>query len=138
VEEVDVARKEKFTAKQVVDVLHKTRGMQGAAAVELECSPGTIRNYAKRYPSVRQALKDEKDLNLDAAELSLLRAVDRGEGWAVCFFLKTRGKQRGYVEKTEVEVLVKQELQSAIALMEDELEPDEFMRVAAVLAKLKG
>lgn len=33
---------------------------------------------------------------LDHAESSLQKAVLKGEAWAVCFFLKTQGKSRGY------------------------------------------
>ena len=39
---------------------------------------------------------------LDVGELSLLRAVQNGEAWAVCFLLKTQGKQRGYIERAEI------------------------------------
>ena len=37
------------------------------------------------------------------AELALYKAIQDGEGWAVCFYLKTQGKQRGYIERQEIE-----------------------------------
>jgi hypothetical protein len=129
-----MARKQKFTAAQVIEALEKTCGMKGPAARLLGCSRRTVANYAKRYASVAEAIEEQRELNLDAAEMSLLRAVERGEAWAVCFYLKTQGKHRGYTEKTEVEDLVKQELEAVFALLEEELEPDEFMKVAGVIA----
>ena len=130
-----MARKEQFTAAQVIEALGKTCGMKGPAARLLGCSRRTLYNYEKRYASVAEAIEEQRELNLDAAEMSLLRAVERGEAWAVCFYLKTQAKHRGYTEKTEVEVLVKQELQAMLALLEDALEPHEFMKVAGVIAR---
>jgi hypothetical protein len=130
-----MARKEKFTAAQVIEALEKTRGMKGPAARLIGCSRRTILNYERRYTSVAEVAKEQHELNLDAAEMSLMRAVERGEAWAVCFYLKTIGKHRGYTEKTEVNVLVKQELRAMLALLEDALEPHEFMKVAGVIAR---
>jgi len=39
---------------------------------------------------------------MDVAEAALLRAIQKGEAWAVCFFLKCKAKQRGYSERTEI------------------------------------
>jgi hypothetical protein len=44
---------------------------------------------------------------LDEAESQLGAAVRRGEGWAVCFLLKTRGRERGYVERSVMDVNAK-------------------------------
>ena len=38
------------------------------------------------------------------AELSLFKAIQTGEAWAVCFYLKTQGKDRGYVERYETQL----------------------------------
>jgi hypothetical protein len=130
-----MARKEQFTAAQVIEALGKTCGMKGPAARLLGCSRRTILNYERRYASVAGAIEEQRELNLDTAETSLLRAVERGEAWAVCFYLKTQAKHRGYTEKTEVEVLVMQELQAMLALLEDALKPHEFMKVAGVIAR---
>jgi hypothetical protein len=130
-----MAGKERFTTAEVIEALRKTNGMKGPTARLLGCTYRTVVNYEKRYRPVADCIREERELMLDAAELSLARAVEKGEAWAVCFTLKTIGKGRGYVEKTEVEVLVKRELQNMFALLEDELEPDEFMKVAGILSR---
>lgn len=94
---------EKYTAAQMIDVIRHAKGMVTVAARRLGCDPDTVRNYAKRYPTVAQAMKDEREGVTDVAELSLYRAVQNGEAWAVCFYLKTQGKGRGYVERAQVE-----------------------------------
>jgi hypothetical protein len=91
----------RYTAEQVSAALHKSRGMVSHAARALGCDPDTVRNYAKRHPTVAAALHEEREQTTDIAELALYRAIEAGEAWAVCFYLKTQGKERGYVERHE-------------------------------------
>lgn len=75
--------------------------MVSVAARNLGCNRRTIQRYAKRHETVREALEDARELMTDTAELALYKAIRDGEAWAVCFYLKTQGKQRGYVERSE-------------------------------------
>ena len=94
--------KQVFTAAQVVEALTKNKGMVYYAAKSLGCSHTTIYNYAKRYASVREAMEAQDGEFVDTAELKLRQAVINGEAWAVLFALRTKGKERGYVERSEV------------------------------------
>ena len=42
---------------------------------------------------------------LDLAETKLLENINNNENVAIIFYLKTKGKSRGYIEKQEVEVV---------------------------------
>ncbi len=97
-----MANKERYTVGQVVNALNETKGMMGQAARRLGCHHDTITNYAKRHASVKAAITQSREEMTDAAELALYNAVTRGEAWAVCFYLKTQGKKRGYVERQEL------------------------------------
>lgn len=96
-----MANKPKFTPEQVIEAIEQTKGFVSQTARRLQCHPDTVRAYAKRYVSVRKALQEEREKMLDAAEMSLYAQVMNGESWAVQFFLKTQGKDRGYVERQE-------------------------------------
>lgn len=76
--------------------------MVTVAAKALGCTPKTIRNYRDRYPSVREAITDSRDQMLDVAELQLAKQINNGNISAIIFYLKTQGKQRGYIERSEV------------------------------------
>jgi hypothetical protein len=95
-------RYEKYTVSQIVDAIRASSGLITVAARHLGCAPDTIRNYAKRHPTVRQVLKEEREQVTDIAELALINAIQSGEAWAICFYLKTQGKDRGYVERQEI------------------------------------
>ena len=46
-----------------------------------------------------------KESLLDLAESKLMENINNNENIAIIFYLKTKGKQRGYIEKQEVEVV---------------------------------
>ena len=93
---------ERYRAAQVIQAIRDTKGLVSMAAERLRCEPDTVRAYAKRHPTVAAALKEERERMTDVAELSLYNQLLKGEGWAVCFYLKTQGKDRGYVERHEL------------------------------------
>ena len=94
--------KPKFTATQVAQALDQHKGMVYLAAKALGCSHVTIYNYAKRHPTVQEAIDRNRGQVLDTAELSLYNAILREEHWAITFALRTIGKDRGYTERQEV------------------------------------
>lgn len=91
----------KYTPSQVELALRTTHGCVYAAARALQCHPETVYRYMRRYPSVQRARDESRELRLDLAELRLDQAVQAGQAWAVCFFLKTQGRRRGYSERFE-------------------------------------
>ena len=92
----------KFTVEEVIAAVKKNRGILALAAKELGCARQTLHNYVNRYPTVAQAVSDERESLLDLAEGSLFEQVRKGNITAIIFTLKTIGKSRGYVERQEV------------------------------------
>ncbi len=91
---------ERYTVPQVITALQQARGMVTVAARSLGCNPQTVRNYIARHATVASALHEERERTTDVAELALYKAIQNGEGWAIAMYLKTQGKDRGYVETT--------------------------------------
>ncbi len=91
----------RYTRDQVVNALEECKGMIYLAARRLGCHPNTVSNYMRRYPAVRDVVTAKRGEMVDTAEIALHKAIQGGEGWAVCFTLKTLGKERGYVERQE-------------------------------------
>lgn len=63
-----------------------------------------IYRYLDKHPNLKATLADTRETMLDNAESSLYKGVLRGEAWAVCFFLKTQGRSRGYTERKDGKV----------------------------------
>ena len=96
--------RQRFTQQQVIDAIKETRGMVYLAAKRLGCEAQTIYNYRDRYAAVRAEMEQQDGEVDDAAEMVLYKAIMAGEPWAVQFRLRTKGKGRGYVERTQQEV----------------------------------
>ena len=91
----------RYTNEQIITALKEARGMVYVAARTLGCSPVTIYKRINRVASVRDAAEYTSGLTTDIAELKLFQAIEKGEPWAVAFYLKTKGKDRGYTERHE-------------------------------------
>jgi hypothetical protein len=102
-----------------VEALAASRGLVYAAAKRLGCSPQAIYKAAKRSPKVKAAIEEQRGLLVDMAELGLAKAITDGDMRAIIFTLKTLGKERGYVERGELEVRAmadwRQAVQEALA-----------------------
>ena len=90
-----------FTVDEVAAALEKSHGLVSFAARLLGCNRTTIYNYFEKYPHLRQIITDAGEALVDKAELAVEKAIDNGEGWAISLVLKTKGKNRGYVERIE-------------------------------------
>ena len=63
---------------------------------------GTYYNWMKK-DAFAEAVDCQKEATIDYAESKLMMAIKSGNLTAVIFFLKTKGKKRGYIETQEIE-----------------------------------
>lgn len=89
------------TADDYVKAIIANRGIISYAADDLGVTPASVYGAIKRYPSVAQALEESRERFVDTAERALLHQVEDGDTTAIIFLLKTLGKKRGYVERSE-------------------------------------
>lgn len=94
--------KKERTAERVIEAVKETHGLLTLAAVKSGIGYRTICRYVAENPAVAEAVQEAKEGTLDLAEGKLFTAISKGEAWAICFYLKTQGKQRGYTERHEV------------------------------------
>lgn len=69
----------------------------------------TIYNWINGNAKFMEAFQDQIEALIDFAESKLLSSISNGSDTATIFFLKTRGKTRGYVEKSEIDHTTKGE-----------------------------
>ena len=92
-----------YTAKQFIDNIPGTGGIITSIARKVGCKWHTAKKYIEGYPTINRAYQDECEIILDLAESELIKTIKRGEQWAVKYLLSTKGKGRGYTEKSEYE-----------------------------------
>ena len=94
-------RRAEFTQAQVARALAAVGGFVTSAAKRLGCDPKTVYRYIERFPALKDVLAEAREVAIDHVESKLMGAIDDGNVTAMIFFLKTRGKSRGYVERSE-------------------------------------
>lgn len=104
-----------YTAKQFIDAIPGTGGIITTIAQRVGCAWHTAKKHIDAYPTIQTAYADELNKNLDIAEaiiidnLKLLRKEQEQtrepvETSDARWLLATKGRGRGYVQKTETEV----------------------------------
>ena len=94
--------RDELNAEMVIKAIAEYKGNVSMVARHFKMSRQTLYKYINAHPSVMAALEEARETMIDNVESALYSAALAGEGWAVCFFLKTQGKRRGYVERTEL------------------------------------
>lgn len=90
------------TAVKIIKAIHESKGLLTLAAAKAGVTYWTVWKYSKDYPSVAKAVDESKESMLDLAEGKLYQEINKGNMTAIIFYLKTQGKRRGYIERSEV------------------------------------
>jgi len=90
------------TKTAVIAAIKGSRGVKSAIALRLGCARNTLYNYLERWPDLKTLLDDESEALVDNAEIMLAVAVAAGDIRAITFTLATKGKTRGYSQRTEI------------------------------------
>lgn len=94
----------KVQKKLMIEALTKTLGIVSAACKNSGISRDKHYYWMNRDPKYKAAVEDIAEISVDFAETKLLESIKNGSDTATIFYLKTKGKKRGYVEKQEIEV----------------------------------
>lgn len=87
----------------MIESLEKSLGVVTTAAKAVGIDRSTHYDWYNNDPEYRAAVDSISDIALDFAESQLHKQIQGGEVSSTIFYLKTKGKKRGYVERTEVE-----------------------------------
>lgn len=86
----------------LLNALENSLGIVTSACREVGLSRETHYRWIKEDDEYAKAVSDLKNVSLDFAEAKLFRLMKAENTSAIIFYLKTQGKNRGYVERQEV------------------------------------
>lgn len=89
--------------KQMIEALTKSLGIVTSAAKKVGIHRDTHYEWMKSDSNYNAQVEGLQGVALDFAETQLMKSIQNGSDTATIFYLKTKGKSRGYVEKSEVE-----------------------------------
>ena len=89
---------------EMIKALVKSLGIVTLACKEVDIERSTHYDWLKVDEEYKQAVEDISDVALDFAESKLHKQIDKEDTTATIFYLKTKGKKRGYIERQELQV----------------------------------
>ena len=97
------SKKIHLTKEMLSNAIKGSYGILTAVANKLHCERNTVYTWLEKYPELKHQLEDERQKIIDLAEVKLVGKVNEGSESMIALVVKTLGKDRGYVEKQEIQ-----------------------------------
>lgn len=88
--------------KEVIEALRKSLGVVTTACKKAGVGTSTFYQWLKVDEEFAQQVESIDDVALDFVESKLFENIDNNRTAEIIFYLKTRGKKRGYIERQEI------------------------------------
>ena len=88
----------------IVAKLNEHKGKLSSTANSLGVTLATIQGYIKKSKKLQECLITFNEVELDNAEEKLQKQIEKENLAAIQFYLKCKGKDRGWTEKTEMSI----------------------------------
>ena len=92
-----------ISAIEAIEAIKKTKGVVSQAAKRLGISRMQLHRIINDRSTVKEALTDAREEMKDFAESQLYKGMNDGNPTLIIFYLKTQAKDRGYVERQEID-----------------------------------
>ncbi len=108
-----------ISIEEITKVYEKKAGNVSATCASLGISRKTFYEWKDKKKKLSEALEEVDESLIDFAESKLMEHIQEGDTQTLMFFLRTKGKKRGYVEKTETDVNINK-FEELMMSLEDE------------------
>lgn len=88
--------------KAILEALEKSLGVVTTACKKVGVGRTTFYGWLKEDKEFAEKVNDIQNIALDFVESKLFENIREGKTSEMIFYLKTKGKKRGYVERQEI------------------------------------
>ncbi len=99
-----IVTKSNILKKNLIEALEASLGIVTTACKKVGCSRKTFYQYYKEDAEFKKQVDDIGNIALDFAESKLHNLIKNENPISIIFYLKTKGKKRGYIEKQEFDI----------------------------------
>ena len=96
--------------RAMLEALERTLGVVSVACKQVGISRWTHYDWKKNDAEYKKECEAIEEAAVDFAETNLYKLIKNGNPSATIFYLKTKGKKRGYVETQEIQIREKKPL----------------------------
>lgn len=91
-----------ISKKAMIEALEKSLGVVTSACKSVGISRETHYKWFREDLEYNQKVTDLENVAIDFAESQLHQQIKKGNPTSTIFYLKTKGKKRGYIERQEI------------------------------------
>jgi hypothetical protein len=92
----------RYTYDEVKQALKDAGGVQSIAAKRLGITRAAVSRWVRCYPELRELIQEYEGRVTDLAANNIIKGVKNGNLTASMFWLRTRARNEGWSERTEV------------------------------------
>jgi len=92
-----------FQISDIKKAIKDSAGIISTISKRLGCDWHTAKKYIFMHEETKQMYENENETMLDMAESMLFQNIQEQDPASIFFYLKTKGKKRGYIEKVQTE-----------------------------------
>lgn len=96
--------KSNILKNNLLEALEQSLGIVTTACKKVGCARSTFYEYYNKDIKFKNAVDELQNMTLDFAESQLHKQIKDGNTTATIFYLKTKGKKRGYIERQEIQM----------------------------------
>ena len=96
--------KSEHLKKAVLESLEKSLGVVTTACKQAGIGRTIFYEWLKKDEKFKKDVEELSNVALDFAESQLHKQIGDGNSSATIFYLKTKGKRRGYIERSELDI----------------------------------
>ena len=96
--------KTEHSKKALLEALEKSLGVVTTACKKAEVGRTTFYKWLESDEQFKKDVEEISNTALDFVESKLFEQIEDGSTSAAIFYLKTKGKKRGYIEKQELDL----------------------------------
>lgn len=89
------------TKNALIEAMHKSLGVVTQACKIVGVDRSTFYEYYNSDPDFKAKCDDVSEIAIDFVESKLFKQIENGDTTASIFYLKTKGKNRGYIQTSE-------------------------------------
>jgi hypothetical protein len=88
----------------LLEALEQSLGIVTTACKKVGCARSTFYEYYNKDEAFKSKVDELQNFTLDFVESQLHKQIKDGNTTATIFYLKTKGKKRGFVERQEIQM----------------------------------
>jgi hypothetical protein len=89
---------------QMIEALTEANGVVTTAINAVQLHRSTFYKWMKEDEAFKKEVDDIRESALDYVESKMFERIKNGSDTMIIFFLKTQGKKRGYIERSQLDV----------------------------------